>query len=201
MSNESQDNKVDVLLKDEQRSTRKVFIAAGSAGPGRGVRPPLPGDGRGRWLAAAFLGVLYVVLINVCAQSFEPRVEWVDGAGRTMLEDRPVFWPLILFAFLGRMLSGLVAWYPSFSDPTMGLFRVPDSPPLQKRRWLFRGLYGTGLGLALVTLVNNLAFSDVLGVVKAIALVVIILAGITLLFRMALLSFLSRLSVSIRQRR
>lgn len=194
MSDDLQENRVEVLLKGERvRATGPL-----GAGP---KPPPFSESGRGRWFAFALLGLLYMLMISVCMESFEPRVEWVDSGGKTMLEDRPVFWPLILFGMVGRMLSGLAAWFPSFTDPTRGVFKVPDSPPLRQRRLLFRVLYGGGLVMAVITLFNNLAFSDILGVVKAVVIAVLILAGITLLFRMALISFLSRLSVQIQRRR
>jgi hypothetical protein len=128
-------------------------------------------------------------------------VEWVDSAGRTMLEDRPVFWPLIVFALFGRLASAMVAWYPGFMDPTKGLLRVPDSPDLQKRRVLFRVLYVSGLVLATWTLFNNLAFADILGILRAVAIIGLILVGVTLLFRVALLSILSRMSANLNIRR
>ncbi|MEO1576520.1 MAG: hypothetical protein AAFU65_16365, partial [Pseudomonadota bacterium] len=125
MTHEPDDSRVEVLLKDD-RGDDRAFIQTRTFRTG-GPPPPgaMPSDGRGRWLAFGLLGLLYVVMLTVFLQSFEPRTEWVNDAGRTLLEDRPVFWPLIVFALLGRMLSGLAAWYPSFSDPTIGLFRVP----------------------------------------------------------------------------
>ncbi|MEM6638277.1 MAG: hypothetical protein AAF610_00105 [Pseudomonadota bacterium] len=158
------------------------------------------GGDRGRWLAAVLLGFLYLVMLAVFSESFEARAEFVDAAGRTLLEDRPVFWPLILFALVGRLLCAIVAWYPSWSDPTYGLLAVPDSPPLRRRRRVFRVLYASGLAMALVTLINNLAIQDVMGVLSAIGFAFLFLVGISLVFRFALASFLSRLSVRARRR-
>ncbi len=204
MTHEPDDSRIEVLLKDDGDRGRSPyqgpFERRSGGGPGQ-PRPFQSPNTRGRWVAAAVVGVLFLVMVNVFLQSFEPRVEWVDSAGRTMLEERPVFWPLVLFATLGRLLCGLVAWYPSFSDPTVGLFKVPDGPPLKRRRRLFRGLYFSGLALALVTLFNNLAFSDILGILRAVGLAVLILLGVTLLFRLAFASFLSRLSVNIQRGR
>lgn len=180
--------RVEILLKDDQTPPPRPKMAATA-------------NGYGRFFAIGFLALLYLMLLNVFQQSFEPRVEWVDSAGRTMLEDRPVFWPLIVFALFGRLAAAMVAWYPGFMDPTKGLLRLPDSPDLKKRRLVFRILYFGGLVLATWTLFNNLAFADILGVLRAIAIIGLILVGVTLLFRVAVLSILSRMSANLNIRR
>ncbi|MFK7887309.1 MAG: hypothetical protein AB8G16_10645 [Gammaproteobacteria bacterium] len=177
---------VEILLKDEHTPPPRPKMAAATGG-------------YGRFIAIGLLAFLYLMLFNVFQQSFEPRVEWVDSNGRTMLEERPVFWPLIVFAIFGRFAAAMVAWFPAFMDPTKGLLRVPDSPELQKRRLLFRVLYVGGLVLATWTLFNNLAFADILGILRAVALVGLILVGVAFLFRVALLSILSRMSANVRR--
>lgn len=178
--------RVEILLKNEQTPPPRPKMAALT-------------NGYGRWMAVGFLALLYLMLFNIFQNSFEPRVEWVDSSGRTMLEDRPIFWPLIVFAIFGRFASAMVAWYPGFMDPTKGLLRVPDSPQLQRRRILFRILYGIGLIIATWTLFNNLAFADILGILRAVVLVGLILVGVALLFRVALMSILTRMSANIRR--
>lgn len=164
------------------------------------VSLPEPGGfGSGRILAIGTLALLYLMLLVVWKQSFTPRAEWIDSAGKVLLEDRPVFWPLLLFAVLGRLAAGLAVWYPRFFDPTKGFFPVVETADIRRRRTWFWALYATGLGLGAWTLVNNLALTDVLGVAKALAIAIAIVLGIALLARAAVLGALQRLAEQLRR--
>jgi len=89
----------------EKPNEPRVEILLKNRGPQGGARVgAMPsGDGSGRWFAFGALALLYIVMFVVFTDSFAPRVEWTDSAGRVLLEDRPVFWPLLLFAVIGRL--------------------------------------------------------------------------------------------------
>jgi hypothetical protein len=187
MNQEPSTHRVQILLHNR---VREGYVDSG--GPG-------PGGGAGRLWAIGALALLYVVMISVWTQSFTPRAEWQDTAGRVLLEDRPVFWPLLLFAVLGRFATGLAVWYPRIFDPTKGFFPVVETPSIRRRRVLFWCLYLAGLSLAAWTLVNNLALTDVLGVAKAVAIGAAIVLGIGLVARLAVLAALQRLANQLRR--
>ncbi|MFK8015684.1 MAG: hypothetical protein AB8G17_09620 [Gammaproteobacteria bacterium] len=186
MTEKPNEPRVEILLKNR-----------GPAGNARvGAMPS--GDGSGRWFAFGALALLYIVMLVVFTDSFAPRVEWTDSAGRVLLEDRPVFWPLLLFAVIGRLAVGMAVWYPRVFDPTKGFFPIQETPALRRRRTVFRVLYGLGLGLAVWTLLNNLALADIYDVLQAVATAVAIIVGVALLFRVALMSVLNRMASNLR---
>ena len=187
MTENPNEPRVEILLKNRE-PTGSGFVGTASA------------DGNGRWFAFAALALLYAVMIMVFKDSFAPRAEWTDAAGHVLLEDRPVFWPLLMFAVLGRLAAGLAVWYPRFFDPTKGFFPVTETPALRRQRTIFRALYGVGLGLAVWTLFNNLALADIFDVFHAVGVAVAIMVGVALLFRVALMSMLNRMAANIRQR-
>jgi hypothetical protein len=187
-------------MTDEPSTTRVEVILKSSSSRGQPPRGPAPvARGNGRLFAFAALGLLYLIMLLVFKESFAPRAEWVDSAGRTLLEERPVFWPLVLFAVIGRLAVGLAVWYPDFFDPSRGFFPVRETRAIRHRRILFKVLYGLGLGLAAWTLVNNLALADVYGVARVIAIVLAIVLGVGLLARVAVVSLLSRLGSQMRR--
>lgn len=188
-------------MNQDERSTRVEILIKNRAREGYvEVNGNVPqSSGSGRLIAMGALALLYFVLFSVWQQSFTPRAEWLDSAGRVLLEDRPVFWPLLLFAVLGRFATGLAVWYPRFFDPTKGFFPVAETRAIRRRRMVFWALYLLGLTLAAWTLVNNLALPDVLGVFKAAAIAVAIVLGIGLLARLAVMSALHRLSNQLRR--
>lgn len=187
-------------MTDNSTHTRVEVILKSRGPDGRRIPDPAPVTrGNGRLFAVAGLALLYLVMLIVFKESFAPRAEWVDSAGNTLLEERPVFWPLILFAVVGRLAVGLAVWYPDFFDPSKGFFPVGETRAIRHRRLLFKILYGFGLGLAAWTLVNNLALADVYGVARAIAIVLAIVLAVGLLARLAMVSLLSRLSAQLRR--
>ncbi len=187
MTEKPPEPRVEILLKSEQ---------PGNARPASAARAV---PGRRRWFAYVMLALVYALMLTVFNESFAPRVEWVDSAGRTMLEDRPVFWPLILFAVIGRLAVGHAVWFPDFFDPSRGFFPLKETPQLRRKRTIFRVLYAVGIGLGAWTLVNNLALADVYGIFRAVALVIAIVLVVSLVARVAVLSLLSRLSSQVRR--
>lgn len=188
MTEKTPEPRVEILLKSDQPGATRPAAAAPAV------------SGRRRWFAYGMLALVYALMLSIFNESFAPRAEWVDGAGRAVLEDRPVFWPLILFAVFGRMAVGHAVWFPDFFDPSRGFFPLQETPQLRRKRRIFQVLYAVGIGLGAWTLVNNLALADVYGIFRAVALVIAIILVVSVLARVAVLSLLSRLSTQMRRR-